>query len=328
MKTFVSIALSTVLLVCCTNLIMAQQVATYEKDYSFDVSSGAKINVESSFTDVTLTTWNENRVAINVYAKTEASSVTRADRLMEDIDIEVTGSSSLIEIESRFRKGGNRNGKSEIDIRISIKAPNSLNLDFDSSFGDIVIPDWEGYCELDLQFGDLNLQDLRHESAEIEVQYSDLDLGNANNLDLTSSFSDVSIQNVNHLEIETQYDEVDVESVHTLDADSQFTDFEVGRVQKELILDTQYGAVEIDGISADFDRIEIENQFGEVKLYIDSGANYSLDVDMSFASFNFEDKSSLNYKKEGFNDEHYWGQIGTGGGSIEIDSSFGGVKIR
>ena len=86
--------------------------------------------------------------------------------------------------------------------------------------------------------------------------------------------------------------------------------------------------VEIDKIMQGFDRVEIENQFGEVKMYFDPSASYSLDVDMSFASFNFDEKSSLNHKKEGFNDEHFWGNVGNGGGEVDITSSFGGVRIR
>jgi len=311
-----------------SNRALAQQVSLYEKEYGFDVNSDATIEIESSFTTVNLTTWDQNRVEISVYVKTEASSSSKADRLMEEVTIDVYGSSSRIDIESKFSKSGNMNGKSEIDIRLNIKAPSSLNLDFDCSFGDVDIPDWDGYCELDIQFGDLNLENLNNQEAEIEIQYSDLRMGNANNLEVNSSFSDVSIEKVETLDLNTQYDDVEIDHVNSIDANSQFSDLEIGRVGREIELVTQYGGVAIDQIDAGFEKVEIENQFGELKLYIDPSASYSLDVDMSFASFNFGEKSSLNHKKEGFNDEHFWGNIGNGGGVVEITSSFGGVRIK
>jgi len=179
-----------------------------------------------------------------------------------------------------------------------------------------------------MQFGDLKILNLNHELNEIEIQYSDCDIEKAIDLDFTSSFSDVYIHEARDLEVDSQYDDFDIDGLVNLKADFQFSDLDVGSISNSLILDTQYGSVEIDEIDSKFEKIIIDNQFGEVKAYIDQNASYKIDVEMSFASFNCNEKSELNYKKEGFNEEHYWGQIGTGGGYIEIQSSFGGVRLK
>ncbi|MFT4660482.1 MAG: hypothetical protein ACI8XB_000750 [Patiriisocius sp.] len=316
------------LFLCVSISNFSQQVSIYENDYSYDVESNARLEINSTFTDVTLESWDKNEVHVRVYAKTTGSTVAKSDRLMEKIRIDVSGSSSVVDITSKLQSNGGNTDKSEFDIRISIQAPRTTVLNFDCQFGDVNIPDWDGRVDIEVKFGDLDVKSLSNTTSEINLQYTDFNIDYVSEIEIESSFSDIYIENVERLDADSQYDDYHIESVDILDGDFRFSDLNIGELKKELELDSQYGGVEVERVFADFDKIIIDNQFGEVKLNMADGVGYYIEVDLSFASFSCDGKSNLNYKKEGFNDERYWGQIGKGDGRIEIDSKFGGVKIK
>jgi len=45
---------------------LAQNVTTYEKDYTFDVNSDAWLNITSTFTDITISSWDKGEVFVSV----------------------------------------------------------------------------------------------------------------------------------------------------------------------------------------------------------------------------------------------------------------------
>ncbi len=305
----------------------AQEV-TFEKDYSFSVDATALLDVESVFTDVFITSWDKNKVSVHVYAKTEANSESRAQKMMDRITISVGESKRGVNINVSFKGNNQSNDKEKYDVRIEVKAPATMAFNFDCQFGDCIIPNWDGALDMDFQFGDLEMKNVTGNKCDIKLQYSDFDIGEVNDLNITSSFSDVFIDRVDDLEIDSQYDDVEIGRAVNMTADFQFSDLEVGAIVSNLLLDTQYGSVKIDRIYKEFEEIVIDNQFGDVVLDFDDAAGYEINVDISFASFNSNLKSKLNHDKTGFNENSYNGTIGDGKGRVEINSSFGGIRIR
>lgn len=308
--------------------VQAQHEINEKMDFNFTVSSHDELEINTSFANVTVQSWDKNEVYVEVDLMVKSYSEKRCAQIREKLQVEVDQNSSGVEVRTELNSVNLKNKNSEIDINVFIKAPNSMTLNGETSFGDLDIPDWKGNVDVYTQFGDLTMGKLLHENSKVEIQYGDLRIESADILDLRTSFSGITLGEIKSLELDSQYDELDIEEIFDCEADCQFSDIDIERLLSKLELDNQYGGVEIDFVKRGFEIIEIDNQFGEVELEIEDGSGYDIEVELSFGSFNCDCKSKLNHKEEGFNNDTYWGTVGDGSGKIVIESSFGGVKVK
>jgi hypothetical protein len=57
---------------------------TVSKTYS---ASGASLNIENSFGDVTVTTWNKNEIKVDIHIEASSSDKEMAEKMFENLDV-------------------------------------------------------------------------------------------------------------------------------------------------------------------------------------------------------------------------------------------------
>ena len=94
-------------------------------------------------------------------------------------------------------------------------------------------------------------------------------------------------------------------------------------------IDSQYGGINVDEISPDFESISLENSYGLVKLGLSDNSNYSLDASCNYCGISFpKDKFSGNSME----DNHTRTLLGNVGnnpkGKVYIRSKYGEIKLQ
>ena len=74
--------------------------------------------------------------------------------------------------------------------------------------------------------------------------------------------------------------------------------------------------------------MNIDNQFGEIDLGFAKDAGFELDADLSFGDIDYPNSGTVKKSKDGHTSNSYEGHIGSsGGGTVNIDSSYGDISI-
>ena len=71
---------------------------------SYTVSPDALLKIENSYGNIDISTWNENRIEIEVIIKTNGNDEEQVIERLKEIDVDFSGSSSRVSAITRFEK--------------------------------------------------------------------------------------------------------------------------------------------------------------------------------------------------------------------------------
>ncbi len=329
--------------------VVYRSVEQFEKRVSkeFAVNADATVELKNKFGKIHVNTWDQNKVTIDVVISVDTRSKEAAEKIFENIKIEMSGSKSHVSAETIFKsKSNNDHNKKNLRIDYTVNMPRKAAVDLYNRFGDIYLGDLLGSCKIDLAYGSMRAGDLDNKVnsielqfsdgeikfialGELELQYSDMEIEKVGSLEIETQFSDLEIGPAGELKIHSQYDDISLEGASKLRLNTQFSDIHIEQITKEFHLINAYGDIEVERIPSDMETIYVDNQFGDVDLGIERGTSYILDAKGSFSDINLPDNFKVREKTKGNTSFRYFGTVGDDPGerTVTIDTSYGDVDL-
>ncbi|MDN3724681.1 hypothetical protein QRD02_09815 [Aequorivita sp. SDUM287046] len=89
-------------------LLMIGTIGYSQQNYveSFNVADNVEVTVNTSFTDIVFETWNKNKVEVEAYIEGEKLSEKEKQNLMKNWNLDITGNSKEVSINSNFENEG------------------------------------------------------------------------------------------------------------------------------------------------------------------------------------------------------------------------------
>ena len=278
--------------------VFAGSLDEYKKEYheSFDVNSDVILTVSNKYGFVKVVTGETNEISIDVSVSIEAKNADKAKELLDKIEIEIKGDKANVSAITRLIKGSKFK---ELSIDYTIKMPTSGNVDITNKFGSFYLNELNGNSKIYIAYGSLDIGSLNSEVNDVTVKFGSGKIKYAKYLDYVSRYSSASVKRAKLLNLDTQYGDavigevgrmkldnaygdVNLGTIVELTANVKFGDLDVEGVISQLILDSQYGDVDVDFISKDFESVNIHSSFGDVDIAFQSGSNFNLEGKASF----------------------------------------------
>lgn len=347
MKTFPKYLLLPVLCLLLTGPIYARHSDTFTKEIrrSFQVSPDAKLVIDNKYGDVQCINWDQNAVRIVVKITVEAHDLDEANKLFDKMQVDISGSASLVEARTQLSQNLRMNGSFSIDYAVNL--PATLSLDLTNKFGDIYADEIGGKAVINLGYGNAeinklsnsdNLVDVRFGSAHIgsikgavmTLKYSNFDGDYAGSLRLNSQYSNFTANKVIALDATYEGGKIEITQSSALTCRSKFSDLRFGTVDSKIDLDISYGSFEAGQIPATFTSIQVSNSFGSVDLGMSADAAYSLEAEMHFCNLDYnEDKLNVSYRDVSSHDQTIRGTIGTNPtATVKLTSNYGNISLE
>jgi len=318
-------------------------------DEKFEVNKGALLQIDHQYGTVDCKNWSENSISVKVTAKVETSNSDKARRIFDAIKINLSGNRNGVSVESDINNSAFKNGNNNMSVDIEIFMPTSVRLNLNHEFGNAYVEIVEGDSEISVEYGSLEVIELKGESnsieigfgnadlgyiksGEIEIDYSNVEIEKSQLLSIEADYSNLSIDKVGELEIENEGGQVEIGKVSNLSLSSKFSDFKIGELQNSLSGETEYGSLSVKKIRAGFTQIEVENSFGSVSMYFEPECTFNLVAEMEYCTLNYPDDAADFSKRivSSSADSYYEGTFGNGpevNSRVEISSEYGGVSI-
>lgn len=272
---------------------------TVSKTYS---SSGATLNIENSFGDVTVTTWNKNEIKVDIHIEASSTNKEIVEKMFENLDVTETKDGNDIKFKTIINNkknnySGCKNCNTSMNITYTIQLPASVPLKIENSFGAITVPDYNGPVSLVSKFGRLTAGNLAS-IQKLEVEFGTGDLKNINDANVSFKFSTVLIENMK------------------------------GNNKINLSFCSSSRIV----IDNDVTSLQLNESYSTVNLKPSSNFSGTYNIKTSFGSV--VDRSNANIKRTDTPDKYgpdsnrnYEGRSGSGSAKIEVKSSFGKIII-
>ncbi len=315
---------------------------------SYNVSSTTSLQIRNKFGKIEINSWDKNEFAIEVEIIGRGRTEERAQRILDEIEIDIDEGSSQISFETSIDKMKNKNNEGfEVNYTISMPEINPLeiknsfgdvlmgnrsgDLDISVSYGSMRVGDVAGDTELKLSFGSGDINNIKN--GDLTIKYSDFSMESSDNIELDQGFSDVEIGEVKDLELESKYGDVEIEKADVIDADIHFSGFEIEELTGKLEMEASYiGDFKIGRLAKTFTLVDIEGKFGSYEIGLEPGLNANIEAEFSFADLKSYSGLDIdfNYRVKESNKSYYRGKIGNGNENklIRIDSSYGSLRLK
>lgn len=155
----------------------------------------------------------------------------------------------------------------------------------------------------------------------------------AGSLRLDSKFSNLEAQKIVVLNVNFEGGKLDMERSSAIDSKIKFSDLTIGRIEKSLNLDIQYGSCDVHEMPADFSSVNIRNKYGDVSIGLSEQSSYVLDAELRFCDLDYPEKNAkLNLHSTSPTEKAYKGTINAGTNAatskVTVKSEFGNISLQ
>ena len=320
----------------------------------FSVSSNSNLSIDNSYGNVDITTWNENRVVIEVIIKTNGNDEEQVEEKLEDINVNFSQSSNGVSAKTSFSKESRSwwkslfNGFDNVNMEVNyvIRVPESNNLEIDNDYGGIYIDKTTGNTKISCDYGKMDIGELLGRSnylnfdytrnsrigyvtsAEIDADYSDYEILEAQELLISADYSKSKIGKVTKLDFNCDYGSVEIDKVKVLVANGDYLTTNINRIFTSADINLDYGSLSIEKVIKGTRTINIDTDYAGVNLGYDNEMSFNFNIKTSYGSIKVKDDLNITRSDQRNNSKSISGNYGSGSETdINVSTSYGSVNF-
>lgn len=321
----------------------------------FNVSANSDLTIDNSYGNVDVTTWNENRVVIEVTIKTNGDDEEKVAEKLDDIHVDFQQNSSGVTAKTEFSEEGKSWWKSLFDgfnnvnmeINYVIKAPVRNNLHLTNDYGGIYVDKTSGNTKINCDYGKIDIGELHGDSnylnfdytrnsrigfvtnAEINADYSDYEVEEAESLKVNADYTDSKINKVSKMLFSCDYGSLNIDKVKVLKGSGDYLTVKINRLFTALDVSMDYGSLSIEKIIKGAREVNIETDYTGVKLGYDPEMAFQFHVETSYGDINGLDGLQVNKRKQENTSNEVSGYYGSenSGANFNISTNYGSVSF-
>jgi len=265
----------------------------YKKEFSktYPIDASALVELNTAFTNISLENWDKNEVEIFVFVTVDAASEEKANKIFDQIKIDLIGNRSKVEVKTNIGEQNCKTGN--FTINVEIKAPKSVSLIAKNSFGDIILADLEGRAVITNDYGKISTAALGASDNQINCTFGSV---------LISRFGGGQI-------------------------DGEFGNIRIVEIKGNTTLNCEYGEVTVNNVEKTCKSLQINVGFGNCSLEIAENANFSIKATVNMGKAELGGKINIKNNENSWGSGTASGTIGDGSGTIEVNCSFGNTSI-
>jgi hypothetical protein len=348
MKTIKLGVLLTAMIILSIQAFAIKDEFTKKITKSFDINKDATLVVKSKFGKIHCENWDKNSIAIEVEITVNVANQEKANKYFEKINIDLTGSSSRVTATTSFDDNMFSKNDNEISIDYMISMPASINLEIDHKFGDIILDVVNGSSSIEIGYGSLKANKLNNESNDLEIKFSDASIGFVKNADLELQYSDMEIDKavsmsveckfsefnigeIDMLTMESGYDDDVIGKVRDMDVEASFSDIEIRSLSEKLVADCDYGSIKVKEVKNNFKLIDISNSFSDANIGFNADASFRLVANIKMGDLSYpRDKARLTEVEISYTSKKYEGVVGANAetsSKVLVEAKNSGVNL-
>jgi len=326
------------------------------------VSKETTLEISNKYGRIEITPWNKDSAYIRAEIKAYAKDRSKLSKMFDGISVNINDSKYLVRAQTEFTSNINMlfesfkwmtskiiSYDSHVEINYYINIPDYMNLNIENKYGDVYMENNTGEFKISISNGSFKANSLGKRSSitmlfcdaninsigsgNIDASFSDLSIGETEDLSINSISSKYDIKKAATIRGESRRDKFFIENIGSLQGNAYFTDYKVNSVRKEISLSTRYGSVNADLIEKGFESININSGYSDISLSFDPASSYNLDIRHINTFLVLPDKNIKSEQKALNEDKKEYITSGTvgknpGNTKVKIDANRGNIYIK
>jgi len=320
----------------------------------FNVNSDALLKVKNSYGNLNITSWDENRILIEVQIKTNGNNEDKVQRKLDEIRVDFENSSSVVSARTIFGDKGSswgwNWGKNNVNMQVNytIKLPVKNSVHLNNDYGSIILDRVDGHAKINCDYGRLEIGELRGRNNElnfdytsnssieymnsgsIEADYSGFTLGKTNDIRLDADYTNSTIEQMKNLKYDCDYGKLEVNEASDVVGHGDYINVRLGTIHGDVEIDADYGQIKIAEMAEDAGSLTVNSDYTGVKMGYHPQYSFNFEVDLEYGGFSGKDGLELSVSKVKSTSKYYKGHYGNqnSGNNISISSDYGSVSFH
>lgn len=326
---------------------------TLKKEYR--VNSDALLKIDNSYGNLHITSWDQDRVTIEVHIKTTGDNEDKVQRKLDDITVDFEGNGAMVSATTIFKKernswswnwGHNNNVNMQVNYTVKIPLKNSVNLSND--YGSIILDRIDGHAKISCDYGRLEIGELHGRSnqlsfdytskstigyinsGKINADYSGFTIEKAGNLDIVADYTNATIQTMEDLSYVCDYGKLEIRQARNIQGNGDYINVSLGSVHGNVDIKSSYGSVKIDEMAADAKNLRIHTDYTGIKIGYSPEYHFNFEIETEYAGVSGKGDLEINISREKSNQNYFKGYYGSQNSSnlMFITSEYGGISFH
>ncbi|KFF09955.1 hypothetical protein IW20_21925 [Flavobacterium hydatis] len=306
---------------------------TIKKTYI--VNSDAGIDIDNKYGNISVTTWDEDKIDIEVIIKVSGSNEKWVNEKLNSINVDITALKSMLTAitnigSSSLKSMGSSNN---FEINYTLKIPKNGTVKLNNKYGNITTGDLASTADIFCKYGKVNLGRLNGntntihieycqnssinyiKNGNIEARYSGLKINSAGKINLDTNYTDIVMGDSQNIKYDCNYGTFKFQKMGSVAGAGNYLTVNIGEISNMLSVDLNYGNLAVGIINEKANNINVTSGYSDVSLGYDSNYAFDFDIstrysglktDSSMQISNSEEKSNAKkvsgfYKKKGQN---------------------------
>lgn len=320
----------------------------------FTVNSNALVEIDNSYGNLDIVTWNENRVVFEITIKTSGGNAEKVAEKLDDITVEFNASSGKVSAHTKFNKNKSsswwnwgKNNTVNMQVNYIVKMPMSNSVHLSNDYGSINLGKLEGKATINCDYGKIITEALMADgnvlnfdytqncsfgyinSATINADYSGYTVEKAKSLNISADYTQSKIEIVEDIKFNCDYGGITIEKANVIRGDGNYLTTKIGEVYESVSLEADYGSIRLDRVNINTKTLNIQSDYTGIKIGLDNSYSFDFEIALDYASLNGSDGFEFTKKHTESGSKYYTGYKGntSSGNLVKIDSDYGSVTF-
>lgn len=320
----------------------------------FNVNSDALLSVENSYGNLNITSWDQNRILVEVHIKTSGNNAEKVQEKLDGIRIDFENSSNRVsaltifdDTDSGWGWNWGRNNNVDMQINYTIKLPVKSRVDLDNDYGSIILDRVDGHAKISCDYGRLDIGELNGrenqlnfdytskstigyiKSGKISADYSGFSIEKAGDLIISADYTNSSVERMDNLQYSSDYGKIEIGEAKNVQGNGDYINVQLGTIHGNVDINADYGSLKIDRMASDAGNMQLKTDFSGVKIGYDPEYHFNFEISTSYSGVSGKDDFEISISEEKNTSSYYKGYYGSpdSGNAVSISSDYGGVTF-
>lgn len=314
---------------------------------AYIVNPDAGIDIQNSYGNIFVTTWDEDKIELNIIIKVSGDHEESVTKRLDKIDIDLTALKHMVTAVTTIEKSNTSGNNNSMEINYTIKIPKKGSVKLVNKYGNIMTSDLLSGVNVTCKYGKVTMGKLTGgasnikidycdrsvieaiKSGNIEAKYSKLVMNNFGTLHLDAKYTDVTTMEGENLKYDCSYGKLNFGNVKNIDGIGNYLEIKANELSGNLRIQTQYSKISIANVTSNAKNIDITSGYTNVNVNYNTNYAFNYDVNVRYANFNYDDDLESQSKQEGNFTKSYQGHYKKSGeNKVAITSNYGNVRLN
>lgn len=319
---------------------------TKEYNEAWSARSVETLKIDNKFGEVKITNQGGSDVTIDVVVTVDAPNESRANELLEQINVAFSKSGNTVSAETRI--DSDFKSRSEFSIDYLVNIPTDKNLDISNKYGNTIVNVLNANGTFDIQYGNFTANELNtpangtmdvalaygkadislSNDLDVEVKYSTMNLGETDDLLLNSKYTVINLGKASSVNADSKYDTFNFEEIGSFSGETKYTHTKIDELLQRLNIEAGYGGIRVNKVDSNFESISVTNSYGQVSLGL-GNATYSVEAECEYCGISYPENKFTGNRMDEKQTRKIEGKVGSGsGGTVVVKSRYGQIKLN